>query len=896
MLKCVQEALRNQGESYILPFLWVHGENMDTVLREIEQIADCGIREFCVESRPHPDFLRQSWWELMDRIMEKAEQKGMRVWLLDDQHFPTGYAAGAYRKQPEKAKVYLKEFHIDLYGPAEELTVFPEAALEAPEEFLGLWVYRRETSDSANLVMDSARNVAGGYRNGRLRLTLPDGMFRLVLLYTSRTGGGNEFYMNLPDEESVGVLIDTVYEPHYQHYKDAFGKTFAGFFSDEPELGNTKGYEYHMLPGTEGKVYPWSDSVWQELKVRWGADAAKYLPALWFDVGKKTAGLRYDYMDVLTGQIKRCFSEKIGEWCRNHRVEYIGHIIEDNNAHGRLGCSTGHYFRAQAGQDMSGIDVVSQQLMPGHCGRVHRWVNGEEDGEFFHFGLAKLGSSGAAVDARKKGRAMCELFGAYGWGEGISLMKWIADHMLVQGINVFVPHAFSPIFTDLDCPPHFYGQGQNPQFRFFGRLMRYLNRAAHLLQHGVRRTEAAVLYPVEAEWSQGTAMPAQKPMRELLEHQLDGNILPADVLSEVQFQEGFFYFNGYTYSVFLLPEMSAILDAAEKFVIKAAKYHIPVFAVNTVPAMNVYGEPLSEKFFQSVTVLPLNEVGESVRKLCSCSVTPAKKVPGLRACYYQQEDGVVCMFLNEDVRTFVHTAVTIYDPGSEKHDSETWMLYRPMINTLETLKTNTEVFESPVYRGDEDNTVLLNLAPGETVFLVKAFRKRLLEIREEVKQNTSGVQMGNWEIREQSLLIEWTIAKARAYPEFEACGRLLAGQPLPDLNGETWFPDFTGTFRYDGSFYLKREDLWQMQILYFPQISECAEVWINGEHAGDLLENRNSIDVTGLLREDENRIRVEVTNTLVWQLKDKKSSYMQVPPTGMTKPPVLKCCRFKKPK
>ena len=41
------------------------------------------------------------------------------------------------------------------------------------------------------------------------------------------------------DPESVDVLIEAVYEPHYQRYKEHFGKTFAGFFSDEPCFGNT---------------------------------------------------------------------------------------------------------------------------------------------------------------------------------------------------------------------------------------------------------------------------------------------------------------------------------------------------------------------------------------------------------------------------------------------------------------------------------------------------------------------------------------------------------------------------------------------------------------------------------------------------------------------------------
>ena len=39
---------------------------------------------------------------------------------------------------------------------------------------------------------------------------------------------------------------------------------------------------------------------------------------------------------------------------------------------------------------------------------------------------------------------MCEIFGVYGWREGLKLEKYLADHFLVRGINRFVPHAFNP--------------------------------------------------------------------------------------------------------------------------------------------------------------------------------------------------------------------------------------------------------------------------------------------------------------------------------------------------------------------------------------------------------------------------------------------------------------------
>lgn len=73
--------------------------------------------------------------------------------------------------------------------------------------------------------------------------------------------------------------------------------------------------------------------------------------------------------------------------------------------------------------------------------------------------MTKLATSLGHLDPRKRGRTFCEIFGAYGWAEGLKLMKWLTDHMLVRGVNHFVPHAFSQKeFPDWDCPPHFYAR------------------------------------------------------------------------------------------------------------------------------------------------------------------------------------------------------------------------------------------------------------------------------------------------------------------------------------------------------------------------------------------------------------------------------------------------------
>ena len=145
---------------------------------------------------------------------------------------------------------------------------------------------------------------------------------------------------------------------------------------------------------------------------------------------------------------------------------------------------------------------------------------------------AKLASSAAAIEPLKKGRSMCEIFGAYGWSEGVQLEKFLLDHFLVRGVNHYVPHAFSAKdFPDPDCPPHFYAHGNNPQYRHFGSLMKYANRMCELISGGTHIAPAAILYQGESDWCSDCMM-MQEPARLLAEAQIEYDFIPSDVFAE----------------------------------------------------------------------------------------------------------------------------------------------------------------------------------------------------------------------------------------------------------------------------------------------------------------------------------------------------------------------------
>ncbi len=859
----LQTLLQGNVTSHILPFLWMKGEDNATIREELDKIEECGIREICLESRPHPDFCGKGWWENLDFIMPEARKRGMKVWILDDDKFPTGHANGGFIKHPEKKKVYLAERHMDIMGPCRSGAVLVENFMQPDGKLLGILALPKPDGETMAVSREGGIDLTHRYANGFVYFDLPEGAYRLFVLFTTQKGGGREDYMNLIDSDSVRVLIDEVYEKHYERYEEYFGSTIAGFFSDEPELGNVQGYPFDDVLGQKDKRLPWSRQLEEALRGRWGEDFLSLLPALWYEAGEKTVSVRSEYMDEMTRLVKTCFSGQLGSWCEERGVEYIGHIIEDDNAHARMACSIGHYFREMEGQHMAGIDVVHHQIVPGFTEPVHQWIAGDRDGEFFHYGLAKLGSSAAHIQENKKDRALCEIFGNYGWAEGNSFMKWLTNHMLVRGINEFTPHAFSMSYPDRDCPPHFYAKGNNPGFGCFTQLMKYMNRGAHLLSGGIHLADAAILYHAEAEWSGGRTMYFQKPGRRLMEHQLDYDVIPADALRSAAVEKGQLVIRRENYPCLILPYAQYLDAEVVRFAAAAAAQGLKVFVIDALPEGDTRGEALPAGWDRKVKVVSLESIAEEVAKLetglGSRELTVTGGIPELRSMVIRRPDGLTAMYFNESVSRKVQAqlqvrdkeygCVTVYDPWNHRADEY----------------------------GIEEHRIPLCLEPGEAVFLC---------LEKKTAERSFPERSG-----EKTLCLDWRVSRRGELGEEFAEELLLkAGEELPNLNGPGYWPAFTGTYRYEGAF-VQEKAAGQRYMLMLPEASDCVRVWINGTDRGYLAGFPGRVDITEALCDGENRLILEVTTTLVWKRKDGASTHLQIPATGITKEPVLEWYR-----
>lgn len=853
----IKVLLEGKGENYIFPFFWQHGETEEVLRKYMKVIHEANIGAVCVESRPHPDFCGEQWWHDMDIILEEAKKYGMKVWILDDSHFPTGFANGAMKEQP--LELYRQSITCRQYaGVGGETITIPREALDNAEPFEPNMMEKMMThnsADGATKQFDDDRMLgvyairqdgADGFVNPENRIDLssaiteeglefvvPEGNWKIYVTQLTRNRGPHRDYINMMDKASCKVQIEAVYEPHWEHYKEEFGKTIAGFFSDEPELGNGHLYDQNNELGCSPTMdYPWSRELEMRLKEELGEDFAGQLALLWEQDADtaETARVRYAYMDGVSRLVEEDFSWPIGEWCRAHGVEYIGHLIEDNNHASKTGSSLGHFFRGLAGQDMAGIDDIGGQVMPGQEDvDLNMPPFHSRNGAFYHYGLGKLGSSAAAIEPLKKGNSMCEIFGAYGWGEGVRLEKYLLDHFMVRGINHFVPHAFSgKEYPDPDCPPHFYAHGNNPQYRHFGALMAYGNRVLELINGGHHVAPVAILYHGESDWM-GAAMASDIVGHQLYDHQIDYDYIPQDVfldenVYDMEITEGKLRVNTQEYKVLIVPELQFVTPHMKEAVKKMQEAHFPVYFINRLPE-GVEGE-----------VVPLDEL---VAKLSRQGVNELSIEPEnnrVRYYHYEHQDGsAVYLFVNE--------GDDIYEGNVQIPDERDCYIYDAWENT---------VYRAEVLREEDKKAkkVSLSLEPLKSQIVIFDQKESVEEV---LKQEKCPLAVSGEEVK---LGTVWkrSICRSIDYPKFgekkEIC--------LPDLLHEEE-PLFSGFVRYENQFEGKAGETYVLEI---SDAYEGVEVFVNGRSLGIQIVPTYRFDLSSEIQDGVNELVIEVATTL----------------------------------
>ncbi len=406
------------------------------------------------------------WYKDLDICLQKAKQLDLQMWIFDERWWPSQSIGG--KVPPRYAAKTLVAEAVDVTGPKSF-----EADGYGGERYIAAVAGRLNAMKE--IEGESLLDLAPFIKDGKLTWNAPAGDWQ-VIKFTHKQApglgqrGGKELSIDGASRDCTDWFIQTVYQPHYDHFKDDFGKTIPGFFYDEPETKGDWGTELNVI-----------------LK-EWGVDWKKAYVAYKFKLaGDDDVAARYQYMEAIAEAWGRVMYGGMTKWCHEHDVMSIGHFMEHGNLYLRPDYCAGDMMRLQKYSDMGGIDLVVRQMYPGQ--RPHDIYQ-----------TPKLGSSISHVYGKKDDLAMCEIFGGYNQVLTYPQMKWLTDQHQVRGINFMIPHSFNPKApNDRDYPPYFYNDGHEPRWPLYRVYADYTSRLSLMLTGGRHVCPVAILFSGNAQ-------------------------------------------------------------------------------------------------------------------------------------------------------------------------------------------------------------------------------------------------------------------------------------------------------------------------------------------------------------------------------------------------------------
>lgn len=825
--------VRTDNENRLFPFLCVYGdEDEQTLIDAVEHIYNSGARGLCVESKRSPHYGKEHWWFTLDVILRECKKYGMKMWTVDEPFVPSGYANGAVKKHPELRKWHIVESHVDVIGPMGNAKVLENPTSEQ-DILLGVTAYRRANGETEDLTGEPIE-LTDNLHNGFLYWDVPDGIYRIFFIYVTQFYAGD--YIDFFNRESVQLVLDEIYEPHYRHYKDEFGKTFAGFFSDEPgfwnpPFGNRTGgaYNFDNAVGVSGYAMPWGDNVWERMQHSLGRKNVGDLVALWYDTGKDCSKIRFSYMNAVTALFYEIFNKTVGDWCIKHGVVYNGHVVEDNGVNARLGMGAGHYFRAMQAYEFAGVDIVLHQVLPGfaHIRHASFADGGFANTDFYHYVLGQLASSDAHLN-KKSGKALCEIFGAFGWGENVSMMKWLIDFMLVRGVTRFIPHSFTTHTHDVIFPPTFSAKNNDPQSEGVKKLFGYVQKAGAVIESGTHVVSVALLYTGFAEWIKPNSNKAlESTARVLYDGHICYDILPEDVLQNAKVIDGKLVCKNAIYQALIVPNVLEYPEILSKRLQELQQDGATIVFIDSIPQGATSGK-----------VVPKSEL---VKWLIESGIYDLK-ISGnelLRYYHCTNDSKNVYMFFNEYVDRTVDTNATLRHVGKYKR---------------------IDLLHREIYRGETtDGSLQLKLAPYSSVIYVF----------DDFSEND--LKEYSYELKEEKVSFpdfKWDISVA-PYNDIGNFIHYVSTAELFDISACDRKPCFSGAIKYVSQFDFDGNS--KNIRLNMGDVGGVATVKVNGIDQGTAICSPYIFDISDAIKKGRNDLEIIVRTSLAGAMIKKEN-------------------------
>jgi hypothetical protein len=502
-------------------------------------------------------------WEELEGIVAAAAAMGMRLWIYDEEGYPSGSAGGLTLENHPEFEAQGLAASLQAAPAGRELIISPPA---------GHWgkIYAYAYPGSSWDEVDLAQGVdLARYLDKDFVLRFPPqdrdhmvGYFSTQSLYEGTHAHNNVYasrrYINVLDEAAVKRFIELTYQAYYNRLGKYFGKEIEAFFTDEPAFNASylnegiktlKVVDEPRADASRRAVVPWCANVPEEFFARRRYDLRPLLPYLFTGAREKAQQIRWDFHKTLSEMYDESFFRQIGDFCATHSIAFSGHLLLEDEIRYH-GIFEGNFFSHLKHMHIPGIDILSSSPE-----RIRRDMAV----------TPKLASSIAHLNGRSHVMSEVSAHIETGHGAPVTKEQMMGAIALQQALGV---DTFTSYYRDDQLP-----------FVDYRSFCDFIGRINMALQGGVPVVKVALYYPIETIWAH--TIPSEKQLfardypfaqeikecggiwqqiiLELLNRQVDFEILDERAILDSRAKRGMLKTpGGENFEVLILPPVTAL--------------------------------------------------------------------------------------------------------------------------------------------------------------------------------------------------------------------------------------------------------------------------------------------------------------------------------------------------
>ena len=438
-----------------IPF-WVWNDRV-THKKIEDQLADYknnGIHQVFIHPRPGliTEYLSKEWFELVAYAVETAKNLNMKIWLYDENSFPSGFAGG----------------HVPASLP-------PDADL-----VVGLKMHKMNILDPPGLkeyavilkkVGNSFANISNGAEN---YLNEPGEYYAFTKWYYPDHQGlfGGFSYVDLLAYGITERFMRVTMKGYEEYIGNEFGQTVPGIFTDEPHIHTTD----------DPSVIKFTPVLFNRFSETYGYPLENYLPCLFEEIGD-WKNVRHDYYSILLNMFIERWGKPWKIYTDSNNLKWTGHYWEHMWPNPEYVADN---MALYAWHQLPGIDM----LFNDEKGRPDQFGN-----------IRAVKELGSVANQLEKERTLSETYGGSGWDLDFSDMKRLGDWEFALGVNMLNQHLSYMTIKGArkrDFPLSFsYHSSWWEQYKIMNN---YFHRLSFALSSGEQINKILILEPTSTAW------------------------------------------------------------------------------------------------------------------------------------------------------------------------------------------------------------------------------------------------------------------------------------------------------------------------------------------------------------------------------------------------------------